>query len=931
MPQRITSDSNAQFRPPDVSSPVPRSRSRVQGRRRLAMSSIQIVRSKLQRPRVSRDLIVPGDLLARLETAGSRPLTLLVAPAGYGKTALVAHWLEGRAGLAAWLSLDQTDSDPVVFATYLVAAVRTAIPEACAETWECLEAGRQESPAQLAGSLSNDFGVLPAPLVVVLDDYQRIDSPQTHALLDAILARPANALHLVVIARRDPPLSLGALRVRQAIDEIRWRDLQLGPRETALLLERCAGHTVDSPLLDRVQTCAEGWPVGVRLAALAARHGDDAGDAGFGGSSPQVWQYFVEEVMAGQSAVAREGLYRTSILERFCVPLCAALLGEVAAPAQCPGGHSFFDFVANGGLLCFPVGESGKWYRHHPLFREFLQRQLAVHSSPAEIAEMHRRAALWLETQGLLEEAIAHALAADGATIAGQLLARHRTPLMGRQQRQRLEHCLRILPADTVENSPLLLLLKAWLLHHQGRHVEIPTLLERIEALHERSVDADAAASAFLRGGVLALRSLQRYLEGSAELALTTAELALQHLPDDCPPARVIAQAVIAGARQMCGDLPGARQSIRDALARAPGPIDECQAPLVAALCFIDWMAADLSALQWTANQYCRIGEIASGDAGGLALGRYFHGLVYYQRNELALAEATLLPALAAQKAPRLGYRTEVSFVLAAVYQALGQADRARQIIDSVCAHLLRTGDGPALFRAQARQADLALRQGRLDEAREWARNFDPDPIHFGYRFSNVPQLTLARVWIAEGSGEDREQAGRLLQLLEGELAARCNVRFLIEVLALQAMLQQVQGETTAACEVLARAVALAQPGGFIRLFVDLGQELVPPLKRLHLARGSSARHVAHILSAFDDEWLVSAGRQQVGADLTRRELKILKLLAVRLSNVEISEELCISRATVKRHTQNIYRKLRASSRREAVVRARTLNILTDG
>lgn len=895
------------------------------------MSSIQIVRNKLQRPRIPGDLIVPGDLLTRLEAAGTRPLALLVAPAGYGKTALVAHWLEGRGGLAAWLSLDRTDSDPIVFTSYLVAAVRSAIPEACAETLECLQAGRQASPAQLAGSLSNDFGVLPAPLVVVLDDYHRIESPQTHALLDRILARPANALHLLVIARNDPPLSLGALRVREAIDEIRGRDLQLSPRETALLLERCTGRAVDRALLDRVQLSTEGWPVGVRLAALALRRDDNAGDPAFGGGSPQVWQYFAAEVMNGQSALAREGLLRTSVLERFCAPLCEALLSEPAGMAQCPDGHSFFDFVATSGLPCFSVGESGEWYRYHRLFREFLHRQLAAHNSAAQIAELHRRAAAWLEAHGLLEEAIALALAADGATVAGQLLARHRTPLIERQQRQRLERCLRLLPMDTVENNPMLLLLKAWLLHHQGRHVEIPALLERIEALREGSDDADATTLNFLRGGVLALRSLQRYLEGSADLALTTAELALQHLPDECPPARVVAQAVAAGARQMCGDLPGARQSIRDALARAPGPIDECQAPLVATLCFIDWMAADLSALQWTANQYCRIGEVGRGDDCGLALGRYFHGLVYYQRNELALAEATLLPALAPHKEPSLGYRTEVSFVMAAVYQALGQADRARQIIDSVCAHLLRKGDGPALFRAQARQADLALRQGRLDEACEWARNFDPGPIQFGYRLSSVPQLTLARVWIAEGSAEGREQAGRLLQLLEAELAARCNVRFLIEVLALQALLQQMQGDTVAACETLTRAVVLAQPGGFIRLFVDLGQDLVQPLKRLHLARGSGARHVAQILSAFDDDWLVSAGRQQVGADLTRRELKILKLLAVRLSNVEISEELCISRATVKRHTQNIYRKLRASSRREAVVRARTLNILTDG
>jgi len=381
----------------------------------------------------------------------------------------------------------------------------------------------------------------------------------------------------------------------------------------------------------------------------------------------------------------------------------------------------------------------------------------------------------------------------------------------------------------------------------------------------------------------------------------------------------------------MSGDLVGARQWIHEALARAPGPIDVCQAPLVASLCFIDWMAADLAALQWTASQHSSVAGNHFGSHGTLALGCYFHGLVHYQRNELALAEATLLPALAAQQhVPLVGCRSEISLVLAAVYQAQGQADRARQVVEAVCQRLRRNGDFSTLFRAQACQADLDLRQGRIDQAREWARNFDPGPFQLVYRFFNAPHLTLARVWIAEGSADSREQAGRLLQLLEAELAAGHNVRFLLEVLALQALLQHSQGDEGAAADLLGRAVLLAQPGGFIRLFVDLGQDLVQPLKRLNPDQGN-ARYVGQILAAFNDDWLVSAGRQQVGADLTRRELKILKLLAVRLSNIEISQELCISRATVKRHTQNIYRKLRASSRREAVIRARTLNILADG
>jgi len=232
-----------------------------------------------------------------------------------GSLAVMACWLAGRNGLAAWLSLDRDDSDPIVFIHYLATALRTAVPDACAETLAHLDAVQQVPWALLAGSLSNDLAALPVPLVLVLDNYHHIDSPPIHALLDRLLAHPASALHLLLIARHDPPLSLGALRVREEVNEIRMRDLQLSQRETAILLERCTGHPISAAALDRLQTCCEGWPVGVRLAARALRRQRDVVDVlepPFSGSTREVEQYFFEEVLAGQSVTTRDYLLRTS-------------------------------------------------------------------------------------------------------------------------------------------------------------------------------------------------------------------------------------------------------------------------------------------------------------------------------------------------------------------------------------------------------------------------------------------------------------------------------------------------------------------------------------------------------------------------------------------------------------------------------------------
>ncbi|HRD90782.1 MAG TPA: LuxR C-terminal-related transcriptional regulator [Accumulibacter sp.] len=880
------------------------------------------LRSKLQRPRVVADFVARDELQRRLEGARTVPLTVVAAPLGYGKTSLVAHWLEGDVGRAAWLSLDAGDSEPQAFIRCLVAAVRSALPEACSETLACFAADRLPPLAVIATLLGNELDDLAEPLLLVLDDLHCIDNRNTYRLLDRLLLRPPRNLHLVLIGRGDPPLSLGALRVRGALNEIGVRDLQFSRQQAAQIIERAAGSEVGTAAMARLHERSGGWPAGVRLAALTLQQRGAGADptAGLAGGMPMVGQYFLDTLLSPQPATVRALLLRTALVDCFCASLCDALAGD-AAGGQHLAGTDFMDIVRSGSVLACPVDAAGEWYRHHPLLREFLQCQLAAQLGVEAMQQVHLRAAAWFADHGRLEEAVGHELAGAGAAAAGHLLAGQRKSLLPHRQHLRLARCLRLLPADAVEADPELLSLKAWLLHRQGRLLETAAVLDRIEVLLERS-GAQPQVAALVRGRLLALRGMQGYLDGSGEEAAHCAEQALACLPADCIDERVVAQSVIAGARQLAGDLAGARQSIDEALAQAPGPIARCQVPLLTARCFIDWMAADLSALNLVARQDQRVGGApwGSDDCG---LRAYFLGLVQYQRNELALAEQTLLSALAA------GQRTELSFLLAAVCQALGQASRANAIIDSVCEHLQQQDDLHALQRAYACRAELGLRQGQLALASDWASGFDPGPLHFAYHFSSAPHLTLAKVWIAEGSSESREQAARLLQLLERELAARHNIRFLIEVLALQSLLQHGLGDEAAAVDLLGRAVALAQPGGFVRLFVDLGQPLLSPLRRLKLDR-SDSRYLGQILAAFNDDWLACSGRQEPRADLTRRELKILKLLAVRLSNVEISEELCISRATVKRHTQNIYRKLRASSRREAVVRARTLNILLD-
>lgn len=899
-----------------------------------------LIRTKLHRPRVAADLVQRERLHAALERSHDQPLTLVSAPAGYGKTALISNWL-ARCDLPnAWLSLDETDSDIRVFFSYFVAAVHKVFPETCRETLTLLEANQLASPTLLAEYLSNDLEALPKPLVLVLDDYHRISEPVIHELLDHLLAHPPDTLHLVILTRRDPPLSLGALRAHGMMSNLRARELQFTKDETAAFLKQASGRSIEDSAISLVYETTEGWAVGLRLTALALQHGVDIDEflRGFVGDSGQIREYLVEGALSHLPPVVSEWLRKTSILERFCAPLCEA----VCAPQgnkdeKTLDGQGFIQALAATGLPSMALDPQSEWHRYHHLVQELLQHQLKAWLAPEEIVGLHRRTAAWFEAQGLLEEAIQHTLQGDGPAAAGRLMVRHRLEILNEEHWFRLDQWLRRLPDELVKKDLELLILKAWRLRNLGRHAEAFLVLDHIEALMI-SAPSGSAASERRRGSVNALRGIQYFFEGQADLALKCAEQALIQLPHDCWSERGFALIVMAGALRSSGDAKGARKVIYDALADTSVPMGTFQGRLMMALCFVNWNTADLPEMRLAAKQYLELGK-KLGLAESVMNARYLLGSVQYQQNELSQAETTLVPVVSDRGPPNLFYFTESVFVLAAVYQARGQTDKARETVESVCEHLLGIQNMAMLQRAQAYQADLALRQGRTAEALKWAHGFDPEPFQNMFLF-HEPRMTLARVLITQGSTDNRMQADRLLTRLETFVAGIHNTRFLIEVLALQALLHDAQGDESVACKVLGRAVALAQPGGFIRLFVDLGPRLAGLLSRLDLDE-EGVRYARRILAAFGGGQADASDRlgtpltvnlsekpHPLPEPLTQRELVILSLHTERLKNHEIAERLFISAGTVKRHNENIYRKLGVHDRSEAVTKAQALGIL---
>jgi LuxR family maltose regulon positive regulatory protein len=917
--------------------------------------TITLIRTKLQRPRLPADLILRRRLLDRLHAGLDRKLTIISAMAGTGKTTLLAQWLEECPYPSAWLSLDEYDSDLGVFMSYVIGALRTVFPAACGTTLDLLSAVQTPPLRVLTTSLVNELDELctaythevrvahgdrsSSCLILALDDYHTITEPAIHELVSTLIEHLPQGMHLALATRADPQLPLAGLRARREMTEVRSASLRFTSEEARSFLEVTTGRELDPETIRLLEDRTEGWVVGLRLAALSMRTRADA--KGFvqafkGTDSDLIVEYLASEVLARQSPETQDFVLRTSVLERFCAPLCEALTGVPGAKWQ-----EIIEWIARANLFLVPLNEEGGWYRYHHLFRDLLRHELGQRVSAAEISGLHARAGAWFAQNGLIDEALHHYLAADDTTAAVNLVARHRHALTNRARWARLEQYLHNFSPDTLDQYPDLLMLRAWLLYHRGRWLELPAALQRLEAaMDQASLPSEKVDH--LKGEMSALYSLLFYHAADTESTVAHAQQALDMTPREAWAARILARLHLAGVFQIRGDSNQAYATIYRGFEEEETQSNAFKAVLLLTACLVHWVEADLQAMDQTANQCIKLSQLAN-TPQILNYGHYNLGRVRYQQNDLVAAEQHFIPGV---QQPYLNYGDCFSHSacgLALTYQAQGRPDKAQEVTASAMAFMLETGNTTFMPLIQSLQAEIALRQGQIATAGRWAAQVDSIPPLTPIWGFFSPHLTLARVWLAQNTPASRGQAAGLLGQVRQFVEATHNTRFLIEALALQALVCQTEGDEPAALAALEQAITLAEPGGFIRLFVDLGLGLLPLLDQLR-RQGLAPDYVAQILSAFGTADDADAGirRQTTGErpspavrpsfplvePLTPREVEVLALLGRHLTNREIAEELVVSPSTVKTHTLNIYRKLEVHSRKQAVVKAREMSIL---
>jgi len=853
------------------------------------------------------------------------PLTLVVAPAGYGKSILVSHWAESLENPCAWVSLDEGDSEIHQFLGYLVAGMRMAIPGACPGAEALWQAPTLPPVEVLATTLVNELDAFETPLVMALDDYHLLStSSDVHELLALLLEHPPQNLHLVLISRRDPPLPLASLRGSGSIAEVRLQNLRFTLRETSDFLEKIAGLQVSPEALANLQDQTEGWVVGLQLASLNLRDVEDPDQylRELHGSIELAEEYLVEQVLGRQSPAMQDWMLRTSVLDRFCAELCDSVCAT-GAPASNLDGQEFIGKLRRGNLFTISLDTKGKWFRYHHLFQSLLADHLRNRKGPQQIAEIHRRASEWFEGEGLIGEALDHALTSGKAARGAQLVERNWRNVMNQGDSFTPGKWLSRLPSTEVQGRPELLLATAWQHLFRQQVAAIPPILDQIEELVEGEEEAKPTS-----GEIAMFRGFCSFFGGEDASSLENLEVALEQVPLEAVEFRAMTEVLFGLAGQAEGQMVQVVERLTGWLGGLPQLHPRREFDLLVTLMFVYYIAGDPKRAAWYISRGREIGQSA-GMVAGEALSDHMDGLIHLQRGELDSA----IQLLERERGRSYSYHTRMAIdslvALTLAYQANGQPEQAAAALESLVRFTDHLGP-PFPDLADSAAVRLSIMKGRAVPVVHSLETSAPPPAGMMVFWLEIPSTTRCRALVAEGSATSLREAEERLQECVERSEAQHNTCQLIGILALQAVAFEKQGKGDEARAALDRALTLAQPGGLLFAFLEIGPPMAD-LLRQQLRQEPDNDFIRRVLGAFGSDKpapTMPPASTDLVEPLTAREEEVLELLADRLHDKEIAQRLGISSKTVKYHAKNLYQKLDVHSRREAVKKARELYLL---
>jgi len=908
----------------------------MQGKPATEAMSTPLLTTKLYRPPAGPQLVSRPQLIQKLEEGLrlGRRMTLVSAPAGFGKTTLLSDWLHQTDRPATWLSLDEGDNDPTRFLAYLIAALQRIDPDIGQTAQAMLQAPRGASqPEPLLTTLINDVVATAEPFILVLDDYHVIEASPIHRAVSFLLDHLPpfeQGLHLIIATRADPPLPLARLRGRGQLTELHAADLRFTPSEAEAYFNETMALALSAEHVTALEQRTEGWIVGLQLAALSLQGHENAASfiEAFSGSQRYVLDYLTEEVLNRQPQEIQEFLLQTAILDRLTGSLCDAVrIGGSQSPSVSQGEASsertavtqrtesqqVLESLDASNLFVVRLDEERCWYRYHHLFADLLRQRL-LRERPDLVPELHRRASRWYEREGLRSEAVSHLLSAGDFERAAHLAEQAGWPMLARGEMTTLLGWLTALPDGVKDTRPRLGVLRAWALALTGQ----------LDLVEPCLVGLDLQPVA---GEVAALRAYVADLAGGFPQAVEFCHQALELLPKDNLFLRSIVALILGtGAYRTDGDPQASIRALAEAatLGQTAGDVHLD----VTATCTLGHVQIMQGQLHRAAETFARSFQIATsgGKAPTLFIGLGHVGMaeVLYEWNDLDRAMDH------ARQGIEMGERGEsvdvlqagYSYIpLAQLYQVRGDRQKALEVLHKAEQLAQRCNQKHMQALIVAARARLWLAQGNLAAASRWAqasRLTLNDASGYEREFESI---TLSRVLIAQGRPDQALLfLVRLLTLAE----PMGRIGRVIQILNLQALAYQVQGDEVQALVALRRSLSLAEPEGYIRSFVDEGEPMAHFLRRA-LARGITPGYASRLLAAFGES---PPAAQALVEPLTARELEVLRLVAGGLSNREIAQQLVVAVSTVKSHINHLYGKLEVKNRTQAVARAQELGLL---
>ncbi len=899
-----------------------------------------LLATKLHVPRPRIHLVPRAHLVERLQQGLARSLTLASAPAGFGKTTLLAQWLAESGMPVAWLSLEAEDDDPTRFLSYLIAALQTLDAQLGTTALALLRTPQPPSPEVVLALLTNDLAERSGgDVALVLDDYHVLTAESIQRGMTFLLEHLPPQLHLILATRADPPLPLARLRAQGQLTEVRTADLRLGTAEASAFLQAVMGLDLPPEAIATLQNRTEGWIAGLQLAALSLQGRTDVSRflAAFSGSHRYVLDYLSEEVLARQPTPVQQFLLHTCLLERLSGPLCDAVTGQ-------EGSQAMLEVLERANLFVVALDDERGWYRYHHLFAEVLRSHLQQ-AEPTLAPELHRRASNWYEQHDLPIEAVQHALAAPDIERATRLIEQHVLSVAQRGQVYTMLGWLNALPDALVRTRPSLCLAHALGLLFNSQFEEVLSRLHDAERCVHLDTPAEQASS--ILGPVFAFRARIARYSGDLESSVNLAHQALSLFPETemtWRPGALLLSAV--SAYLLYGEVTPPTERL---IVAAIGPV-LAAGHLTSYLNSISSLAR-LYVLQGRLRQAAATYQEAAlatpaleGRQGPVSISAaYLFGLgdLLCEWNDLDEAEGHLLQGMNVARQTLLVDADLVTLgyaALARLQQARDTPTGALDTLDMFTQLAHQRHFAPHLIaRVAAVRTRVELAQGNLAAAIHWADASGLSTNDDDLRYPREGEyLTLARVRIAQGRDDPAtlflQDVLHLLDRLRESAEAKARMGSVLEILVLQALVLEAQANRMGALSTLERALVLAAPEGYIRLFVDEGAPMLALLRHARV-RSAVPGYVTTLLSAFGEQNasglpLSSPRPDSLLEPLTEREREVLGLLLDGASNREIAHHLVLSVNTVKRHVYNLCSKLGVQSRAQAIVCARSLNLL---